>query len=449
MSEPHDPVPTSAMLDGRYQLHERVGEGAMAEVYRAEDVVLGRTVAVKMMRPGSDVLASPERARNEASALAALNHPSLVTLLDARLVPGRTGYLVMEFVAGTTLAQRLLAGPLSADECAHLAGDLAAGLAAAHAAGIVHRDVKPSNVLLAPAAQPDRPFQAKLADFGVASLLDGARLTSPGTVVGTAVYLSPEQLRGAAASPAADVYALGLVLLETLTGKRAFPEASGISAVLARLLEAPRVPDEVGPQWSQLLKRMTESDPARRPAASEVARTVANFAGHTGDPVVQVPVLPSPVPARRDSTAPVQEPAADIGTAGVVRMAAHARRRPRGRWMTAVVAAGATALITVPGMLWMTAGDPGVSADSPEPAHVVLLPAPVPATPTASTATTSATSTQPVSDRASTNTAPQQAAAQPTSNSNAGPGRIKNAAKRTANNGRTQHAPRGSAGPRG
>ena len=448
MSEPHDPEPTSVMLDGRYQLHERVGEGGMAEVYRAEDVVLGRTVAVKMMRTGSDVLTSPERARNEASALATLNHPSLVTLLDARLVPGRTGYLVMEFIAGTTLAQRLLTGPLSADECAHLAGDVAAGLAAAHAAGIVHRDVKPSNVLLAPAAQPGRPFQAKLADFGVASLLDGARLTSPGTVVGTAVYLSPEQLHGEAAAPAADIYALGLVLLEALTGQRAFPQASGISAVLARLLEAPRVPDEVGPHWSALLKQMTDSDPARRPAASEVAQTVADFAGRTGERAVQLPVaLPPPVPARRDATAPVQEPAAGLGAVGTAPAAAHARRRPRSRWLTSAIAAGATALITVPAMLWMTAADPGVSADNSEPPRVVVLPAPAPAAPTTPAADTS---THAVSDRSGTNTAPRQPSAQPTAaTSSTSPGWVKNATKRSENNGRAQHTPRASAGPQG
>jgi tRNA A-37 threonylcarbamoyl transferase component Bud32 len=371
---------TSAMLDGRYQLHELVGEGAMAQVYRAEDVVLGRTVAVKLMRTGTDVLTSPERARTEVSVLAGLNHPALVTLLDACLVPGRTGYLVMEFVAGTTLADRMRQGPLSGAEAAHLTVALAAGLEAVHAAGVVHRDVKPSNVLLAATAQPRVPFRAKLTDFGVAYLLDGTRVTSPGTVVGTAAYLSPEQLRGDAATPAADIYALGLVLLEALTGLRAFPEASGVAAVLARLVESPRVPEELGPHWSALLTRMTDADPARRPTASEVAQIVADFPVDDG----ALPGVAGPVPTADAGTAPVPATAA-IGAASAPRLAGHARRRSS---KPIAVAAVAAAFLAIPGLVWMGVATPGAAGEAPQPPHVVVVTVPVgPGPGTADTAT--------------------------------------------------------------
>ena len=372
---------TSAMLDGRYQLHELVGEGAMAQVYRAEDVVLGRTVAVKLMRTGTDVLTSPERARTEVSVLAGLNHPALVTLLDACLVPGRTGYLVMEFVAGTTLADRMRQGPLSGAEAAHLAVALAAGLEAVHAAGVVHRDVKPSNVLLAATAQPRVPFRAKLIDFGVAYLLDGTRVTSPGTVVGTAAYLSPEQLRGDAATPAADIYALGLVLLEALTGLRAFPEASGVAAVLARLVESPRVPEELGPHWSALLTRMTDADPARRPTASEVTQIVADFPVDDG----ALPRVAGQAPAAVAGTAPVPATAAIGVSSARPRLAAHARRSS-GRPIA--VAAVAAALLAIPGLAWMGIATPGAAGEAPQPPHVVVVTVPVgPDAATADTAT--------------------------------------------------------------
>ena len=114
-------------------------------------------------------------------------------------------------------------------------------------------------------------MQVKLADFGVAYLMDSTRVTTPGMVVGTAAYLAPEQVRGEAIAPPADIYALGLVLLEALTGERAFPKASGMGAVMARLIESPTVPEWVGPSWARLISRMTATDPAHRPSALEVA----------------------------------------------------------------------------------------------------------------------------------------------------------------------------------
>ena len=286
MTSQLEETPTLALLDGRYQLHEQIGVGGMAHVYRADDLVLGRTVAIKMMRTDADVLATSSRARSEVGALAMLNHPSLVTLLDARIEPDRPRYLVMEFIEGETLAGRLRNGPLTAREIALVGSELAAGLAAVHEAGLLHRDVKPSNVLLGAASAPGVGFRVKLADFGLAQLIGAEPITTPGVVLGTAAYLSPEQVRGQGSSPASDVYALGLVLIEAFTGVRPFGHTSGIGAVLARLLEPPTIPDEISPHWRPLLQQMTALDPAARPTALEVAQRIAGIPAHpTGRPV--------------------------------------------------------------------------------------------------------------------------------------------------------------------
>ena len=307
---------TAALLDGRYRLDECVGEGGMARVYRAEDVMLGRTVAIKIMRPGVDG-SSSERAHSEMTVLASLNHPSLVTLYDARLVPGRPEYLAMEFVAGPTLAARLAAGALPPDIVAHLATELAEALHVVHKAGIVHRDIKPSNVLLSPAQLPGARPRAKLADFGIAYLLDTSRLTSPGLVIGTVAYLSPEQIRGGEPAPASDIYSLGLVLLEALTGERAHPPGSGIAAALTRLESPPRFPASLDPRWTDLLTRMLDVEPTRRPAAAEVAAAAKRLIEPT--PAANVPVPVTGV------TAPLTAPTLVAPASGIGATSAQAR----------------------------------------------------------------------------------------------------------------------------
>lgn len=264
--------PTAALLDGRYVLHDRVGRGGMATVYRAEDSHLGRTVAIKMIHEGEGPIASIERAHTEKALLASLSHPSLVTLHDAQLAPGRPQYLVMEFVDGPTLAERMAAGPLPPRDVARIARDLAEGLAAVHAAGIVHRDVKPSNVLLAK-GRSGRPIAAKLADFGIACSVENPRLTTPGIVLGTLTYMAPEQLRDLDPGTPVDVFALGLVMLEALTGEPGYPSLmSGRAAAIARLAEPPTISETVPEEWRDLLARMTRLEPSERPAADEVAR---------------------------------------------------------------------------------------------------------------------------------------------------------------------------------
>ncbi|CAN7192045.1 serine/threonine-protein kinase [Microbacterium sp. LjRoot45] len=279
MTSPIEGEHTAELLGGRYAVGECIGRGAMADVHRADDVILGRAVAVKMLRAPDDGSNPAPRARVEMALLASLNHHSLVTLYDARIEPGMPSYLVMELIDGPSLAEELRQGPQDARTVALLAADLAGALEVVHAAGVVHRDIKPSNILLANDPLPGRPRRAKLADFGVAHIADGARYTSPGFVIGTAAYLAPEQVRGAAPAPPADIYALGLVLREALTAQRAYPDATGIGAAMARLVESPEIPSWFGPQWSDLLTRMTASDPAERPTAHEVAVIAATLPG--------------------------------------------------------------------------------------------------------------------------------------------------------------------------
>jgi serine/threonine protein kinase len=251
---------------GRYALRERLGDGGTATVFRADDLELGRTVAIKVYGPESE-LSDMDRRQREARALAGVRHPAIVTLFDARL-DATPPYLVLELVDGETLAQRIARGPLSAVETRAIGTAAASGLAAAHDAGLVHRDVKPANIMI-----PAGPAQeeARLLDFGIAHSIGGSRVTTAGTVVGSAVYLSPEQARGDAVTPASDIYSLGLVLIECLTGRPAF---TGTTAEVmgARLVRPPVLDDPAVAEDAPLLSRMTALEPADRPTAADVAQ---------------------------------------------------------------------------------------------------------------------------------------------------------------------------------
>jgi eukaryotic-like serine/threonine-protein kinase len=263
---------SGTVLDGRYRVLEPIGRGGMADVYRATDERLERLVAVKWLRQTVDDPQEEARARSEALLLARLSHPALVTLFDAGVEEGRP-FLVMELIDGPSLAVR---APTDPDSVALVGAQLADGLAYIHHEGLVHRDLKPANVLVAPTATPWE--RVKLADFGIARLVDAARLTATGTAIGTAAYVAPEQIRADPAGPAADIWSLGLVLLECLTGTRAYPGPPA-EAALARLHRPPAIPTDLPVEWNRLLRRMTDPDPARRPSAAELAQTLSSMHG--------------------------------------------------------------------------------------------------------------------------------------------------------------------------
>ncbi len=262
------------LVGDRFRIESTVGVGGMATVYRARDEALGRTVALKVFRSELADADDVRRQRDEVQLLASLNAPGLVTLFDA-VAEGGVGdhgraFLVLEFVDGVDLRTRLTDGVPDEHLMARIGMDVASALSYIHARGVVHRDVKPGNILLPhDHSMPGAPL-ARLADFGIARLLDDARMTATGTVIGTATYLSPEQAEGATVGTASDVYSLGLVLLESLTGQRAFP-GTAIEAVLARLARDPEIPDSLADPWRSLLSAMTARRPEDRPDAASVA----------------------------------------------------------------------------------------------------------------------------------------------------------------------------------
>src|SRR5882757_6940203 len=221
------------VIGGRYRLDDVLGRGGMSEVWLAEDLELGRLVAIKLLAPDAD----NARFEREARAVASLAHPNITQLYDYGEDGGRP-YIVLEYVPGGTLEERLRSGStLSDDETFGIAAGIAAGLAHAHARGVVHRDLKPANVLF------DEEGRPKLADFGIARMAAGeGTLTEAGTVLGTAAYISPEQAAGEPASAASDVYSFGVMLYRMLTGRLPFESNNPMELVaLHRDAEPPPV----------------------------------------------------------------------------------------------------------------------------------------------------------------------------------------------------------------
>ena len=256
---------TGELLDGRYRLGTLLGRGGMSDVFRAVDEVNSTDVAIKVVRSPDREYA--QRLAQEAQALRRFSHPGLVQLFETG-VNGDMAYLVMEFVDGPSLDQVLRQGPLTTAEAASVGSSLADALAYAHAQGVVHRDVKPANILIGPDGL------ARLTDFGIARLVDTSTLTLTGTMLGTATYMAPEQLENHAVGPSADVFSLGIVLLECLTGERVY--AGTPSEVLARRMAGPvTLPDDLPVPWRLLLTGMLASNPEERLSALDVSTMLA------------------------------------------------------------------------------------------------------------------------------------------------------------------------------
>ncbi|KFU79262.1 Serine/threonine protein kinase [Amycolatopsis lurida] len=320
----HDPDHLPRRLAGRYEVGELLGRGATARVFRAWDLREGREVALKLFH--ADTMLRDERRREqEIQTLSAVRHPGLVPLYDAGSDDGYS-YLTMRLVEGPNLAQRLRSGPLPQDEVVELAARLTDALAHVHAHGITHRDLKPANILIA----EDGPL---IGDFGVAHAFDATRVTETGGVVGTAAYMAPEQVRGENVGPPADIYSLGLVLLECLSGEREYT-GTPVEAAVGRLHRPPRIPGGLSVTMTTLLRGMTARKPSQRPTAAAISRILLEDS--TGTKVVHL----APATRKRAAVvAAISAPAAAI-TIGVLLAAnqtgANPPARPEGMFPPAV-----------------------------------------------------------------------------------------------------------------
>ncbi|MFE9738573.1 serine/threonine-protein kinase [Streptomyces sp. NPDC006477] len=266
---------TAHAVAGRYRLDDLLGRGGAADVYEALDLRLRRPVAVKVFRPEGEAQAE-QRFTDEGRLLARLQHPRLVTLYDSGQEDGRP-YLVMQLIKGTTLSRRIAAAPMSPADVSLIGSALASALAHVHEAGVVHRDVKPSNILL------DETGAPHLTDFGISRLLDTTTQTATGVLVGTAAYMAPEQVRGQGAGPAADIYSLGLVLLESLKGELEYGGAP-LEAAIARLHRPPAIPPGLPGDLVELLQAMTDPDERSRPDADACVRALSVIPGGHHEP---------------------------------------------------------------------------------------------------------------------------------------------------------------------
>ena len=252
----------------------------MGTVQLARDEFLGRDVAVKLIEPPVVDAEALRRDEDEVKVLARMNHHGLVTLFDAGADvsdPQRPRiYLVMELIEGRDLRGRLAQGPLHSADVAQIGYDLAMALGYVHDRGVIHRDVKPANIMMFDYGHDAARVRAKLTDFGIAVMMEAPLSGGTGAFVGTAAYVSPEQAKSEPLGPSSDIYSLGLVLLECLTGQKSFP-GDPLPSAIARLLRGPDIPAHLGPQWLRLLTAMTSTDPASRPTAREAALALAEI----------------------------------------------------------------------------------------------------------------------------------------------------------------------------
>jgi serine/threonine-protein kinase len=377
---------------GRYELESRIAIGGMGEVWEATDHVIGRTVAIKILK--DEYMGDPgflERFRAEARHAALVNHEGIASVFDYGEEAG-SAFLVMELVPGEALSTILERdGSLSTDKTLDVVAQTSAALQAAHAAGLVHRDIKPGNLLITPDGR------VKITDFGIARIADQVPLTATGQVMGTVQYLSPEQASGHPASPATDTYSLGIVAYESLAGKRPFTGESQVAIAMAQINEQPPpLPPTVAQPVQNLVMAMIAKKPEDRPAsAAAVAR--AATALRRGDVAAAAAAVPS-IAAGLGSDDATQLLTAGAATAAATQLLPatatttvvedEPEKKKRSPWTWPLIALIALLLLVLGGTIWAIMANQG----EPEPA-------PSTPSPTVSRATSPAPTPAPTSER--------------------------------------------------
>lgn len=377
---------------GRYELDSRIAIGGMGEVWEATDHVIGRTVAIKILK--DEYMGDPgflERFRAEARHAALVNHEGIASVFDYGEENG-SAFLVMELVPGEALSTILeREGSLSTDKTLDIVAQTAAALQAAHAAGLVHRDIKPGNLLITPDGR------VKITDFGIARIADQVPLTATGQVMGTVQYLSPEQASGHPASPATDIYSLGIVAYESLAGKRPFTGESQVAIAMAQINDtAAPLPETIAEPVRNFVMSMIAKKPEDRPAtASAVARAATALRrGDIAGAVAIVPAIAGTVPL--DAVTQLLAPGAGEDTTRILPTASAVddvpdagEKKKRSPWTWPLVALIVLLLIVLGGMLFALFGGQGSDPD-PTPTDTATntqskTPTPTP-TPTETTA---------------------------------------------------------------
>jgi len=373
---------------GRYELQSRIAIGGMGEVWEATDHVIGRTVAIKILK--DEYMGDPgflERFRAEARHAALVNHEGIASVFDYGEENG-SAFLVMELVPGEALSTILeREGSLSTDKTLDIVAQTAAALQAAHAAGLVHRDIKPGNLLITPDGR------VKITDFGIARIADQVPLTATGQVMGTVQYLSPEQASGHPASPATDIYSLGIVAYECLAGKRPFTGESQVAIAMAQINEqAPPLPPTVADPVQNLVMAMIAKKPEERPAsAAAVAR--AATALRRGDVAAAAAAVPA-IATGGVADDVTQLLGGGLATDQATRLlpattptataADETRKRKRSPWTWPLIALIVLLLLVLGGTLFAlfaNQGDgPAPTSSTPTPTHSTPTPTPTPTT---------------------------------------------------------------------
>lgn len=353
---------------GRYELQSRIAIGGMGEVWEATDHVIGRTVAIKILK--DEYMGDPgflERFRAEARHAALVNHEGIASVFDYGEENG-SAYLVMELVPGEALSTVLeREGALSADKTLDIVAQTASALQAAHAAGLVHRDIKPGNLLITPDGR------VKITDFGIARIADQVPLTATGQVMGTVQYLSPEQASGHPASPATDTYSLGIVAYECLAGKRPFTGESQVAIAMAQINEQPPpLPPTVPIPVQNLVMAMIAKKPSDRPSsAATVARAAqALRRGDLNSAAIAVPAIATGGIAGNDDATRMLATGDDGATRILPTTAqlptedaeAEPEKKKRSPWTWPLIALIALLVIVLGGTIWALSqqggGDP-------------------------------------------------------------------------------------------